>query len=92
MRRRASATRKRHSRPQLRHKDGRPGNCSCSAAKTASIHNVDNRIMFSAGLSALSLGWLEAATLPMEYRSAAGKSVYFDGRFNKRIESKALAD
>ena len=50
-----------------------------SAAKTASIHNVDNRIMFSAGLSALSLGWLEgcmvAYGIPLK---ASGKSVYFD--------------
>lgn len=50
-----------------------------SAAKTASIHNVDNRIMFSAGLGALSLGWLEGCNvaygIPLK---AAGKSVYFD--------------
>ena len=50
-----------------------------SAAKTASIHNVDNRIMFSAGLSALSLGWLEGCNvaygIPLK---ATGKSVYFD--------------
>lgn len=50
-----------------------------SAAKTASIHNVDNRIMFSAGLSALSLGWLDGCNvaygIPLK---AAGKSVYFD--------------
>lgn len=50
-----------------------------SAAKTASIHNVDNRIMFSAGLSALSLGWLDGCNvaygIPLK---ASGKSVYFD--------------
>jgi len=50
-----------------------------SAAMTASIHNVDNRIMFSAGVSALSLGWLDrcnvAYGIPLQ---AAGKSVYFD--------------
>lgn len=50
-----------------------------SAAKTASIHNVDNRIMFTAGLSALSLGWLEGCNvaygIPLK---AAGKSIYFD--------------
>ena len=50
-----------------------------SAVKTASIHNVDNRIMFSAGLSALSLGWLDGCNvaygIPLK---ALGKSVYFD--------------
>jgi uncharacterized ferredoxin-like protein len=50
-----------------------------SAAKTACLHNVDNRIMFSAGVSALSLGWLDgckvAYGLPL---NASGKNIYFD--------------
>ncbi len=50
-----------------------------SAAKTASLHNVDNRIMFTAGVGALSLGWLEGCNvaygLPLK---ASGKSIYFD--------------
>jgi uncharacterized ferredoxin-like protein len=50
-----------------------------SAAKTASLHNVDNRIMFTAGVAALSLKWLEGCTvaygLPLK---ASGKSIYFD--------------
>jgi uncharacterized ferredoxin-like protein len=50
-----------------------------SAAKTASLHNVDNRVMFTAGVAALSLGWLEgcrvAYGLPLK---ASGKSIYFD--------------
>ncbi len=50
-----------------------------SAAKTASIHNVDNRIMFTAGVGALSLGWMEGCNvaygIPLK---AAGKSIYFD--------------
>jgi uncharacterized ferredoxin-like protein len=50
-----------------------------SAAKTASLHNVDNRIMFSAGVAALFLNWLEgccvAYGLPLK---ASGKSIYFD--------------
>lgn len=50
-----------------------------SAAKTASIHNVDNRIMFSAGVGALALGWLNGCNvaygIPL---NAAGKSIYFD--------------
>jgi len=50
-----------------------------SAAKTASLHNVDNRVMFTAGVAALSLGWLEGCSvaygLPLK---ASGKSIYFD--------------
>ncbi len=50
-----------------------------SAAKTASIHNVDNRIMFTAGVGALSLGWMEGCSvaygIPLK---ASGKSIYFD--------------
>ncbi|HXW99460.1 MAG TPA: DUF2148 domain-containing protein [Methanomicrobiales archaeon] len=50
-----------------------------SAVKTASIHNVDNRIMFSAGATALALGLLEGCTvaygIPLK---ASGKSIYFD--------------
>ncbi len=50
-----------------------------SAAKTASIHNVDNRIMFTAGVGALSLGWMEGCNvaygIPLK---ASGKSIYFD--------------
>lgn len=50
-----------------------------SAAKTASLHNVDNRIMYTAGTAALSLGWMEGCTvaygIPL---SASGKNIYFD--------------
>jgi uncharacterized ferredoxin-like protein len=50
-----------------------------SAAKTASLHNIDNRIMFSAGAGARSLGWLEGCNVaygvPLK---ASGKSIYFD--------------
>lgn len=50
-----------------------------SAAKTASILNVDNRIMYRIGPAALELGWLSEATvvhgIPL---SATGKSIYFD--------------
>ena len=50
-----------------------------SAVKTASVHNVDNRIMFSAGVTALALGLLEGCTvaygIPL---SASGKSIFFD--------------
>ena len=50
-----------------------------SAAKTASLLNVDNRVMFSIGTAALKLGLLKesdvALGLPL---SAYGKSIYFD--------------
>ena len=51
-----------------------------SAAKTAQIHNADNRIMFSAGSIAIALGLLVkdctvAYAIPL---SATGKNVFFD--------------
>jgi len=50
-----------------------------SAVKTASIHNVDNRVMYSAGVAALSLGWLEDCTAAFGVPvSVSGKSPYFD--------------
>jgi uncharacterized ferredoxin-like protein len=52
-----------------------------SAVKTASLHNADNRIMYSAGACALSLGWMAgcnvAYAIPLQ---ASGKSIYFDRR------------
>jgi uncharacterized ferredoxin-like protein len=50
-----------------------------SAVKTASIHNVDNRVMFTAGVAALQLGMLKGCSvaygIPLK---AAGKNIYFD--------------
>jgi uncharacterized ferredoxin-like protein len=50
-----------------------------SAVKSAAIHNLDNRIMYSAGVAALSLGWLPgcsvAYAIPIR---AAGKNIFFD--------------
>ena len=51
-----------------------------SAVKTAQIHNVDNRIMYSAGSVALDLGLLGkdctvAYAIPL---SASGKNIFFD--------------
>jgi uncharacterized ferredoxin-like protein len=50
-----------------------------SAVKTASLHNVDNRVMYSAGVTALALGLLGDCTvaygIPL---SASGKSIFFD--------------
>ncbi|MGA2934359.1 MAG: DUF2148 domain-containing protein [Methanomicrobiales archaeon] len=53
-----------------------------SAVKTASIHNVDNRIMYSAGVVALKLGRLKGCSvaygIPLK---ASGKNIFFDIQF-----------
>ncbi|MCR4431421.1 MAG: DUF2148 domain-containing protein [Tepidanaerobacteraceae bacterium] len=49
-----------------------------SAVKTASILNVDNRIMYRIGVTARKLGYIEgeiAIGIPL---SATGKNIYFD--------------
>ena len=50
-----------------------------SAVKTAQLHNVDNRIMYSAGVAARSLGWLSDCTsvygIPLK---GSGKNIFFD--------------
>jgi uncharacterized ferredoxin-like protein len=49
-----------------------------SAVKTASIHNVDNRVMYSAGVAAMKLGIIKGCTLvygiPLK---ASGQNIYF---------------
>jgi uncharacterized ferredoxin-like protein len=51
----------------------------CSAAKTASLLNVDNRIMYRIGTAAKRLGLLPEAHIIMGIPiSASGKSIYFD--------------
>ncbi len=50
-----------------------------SAAKTANMLNVDNRIMYRVGTAALKLKMLPEATVAMGIPiSAKGKSIYFD--------------
>jgi uncharacterized ferredoxin-like protein len=53
-----------------------------SAVKTASIHNVDNRIMFSAGVVALQQGKLKGCSvaygIPLK---ASGKNIFWDMKF-----------
>lgn len=50
-----------------------------SAAKIASVLNVDNRIMYRVGTAALKLKLLPKATVIMGIpMSAKGKSIYFD--------------
>ncbi len=50
-----------------------------SAIKTAQIHNADNRVFFSAGVAALSVGHLPGCTtayaIPL---SVTGKNIFFD--------------
>jgi uncharacterized ferredoxin-like protein len=50
-----------------------------SAVKTAGIHNVDNRVMYSAAVAAMKLGMLKgcsiAYAIPLK---ASGKNIYFD--------------
>jgi uncharacterized ferredoxin-like protein len=49
-----------------------------SAAKTAQLHNVDNRVMYTAGVTAIAEGFVGpglALGIPL---SASGKSPFFD--------------
>jgi uncharacterized ferredoxin-like protein len=50
-----------------------------SAVKTAGIHNVDNRVMFTAGVAALAHGRLKGCSvaygIPLK---ASGKNIFFD--------------
>ncbi|MCJ7562246.1 MAG: DUF2148 domain-containing protein, partial [Thermoplasmata archaeon] len=49
-----------------------------SAAKTASDHNVDNRIMYRVGVSAGRLGLSQSNIVHGIPLSATGKSIFFD--------------
>jgi len=49
-----------------------------SAVKTASIHNVDNRIMYRAGVMARKLEMIDADVVMGIPLSGTGKSPYFD--------------
>jgi uncharacterized ferredoxin-like protein len=53
-----------------------------SAVKTASTHNVDNRIMFSAGVIARQMGMLKGCSvaygIPLK---ASGKNIFWDMKF-----------
>jgi len=52
-----------------------------SAAKMASVLNVDNRIMYRIGVAAKRLGMLPEATIVIGIPlSAKGKNIYFDRR------------
>lgn len=49
-----------------------------SAVKTASLHNVDNRIMYRIGVTARKLGMIKADTVIGVPLTATGKSPFFD--------------
>lgn len=49
-----------------------------SAVKTASIHNVDNRIMYRVGVLARKMGLIDADIVMGIPLSVTGKSPYFD--------------
>ncbi len=50
-----------------------------SAAKTAAMHNVDNRVMYTIGLAALGLEWMKGCVIcigiPLK---ASAKNIFFD--------------
>jgi len=49
-----------------------------SAVKTASIHNVDNRVMYTAGLAAMKLGKMKACSIVFGMPlSASGRNIYW---------------
>lgn len=60
----------------LRHLD--MGIALGSAVKVAGLHNVDNRIMYRAGVVARQLGLIDADFVMGVPLSAAGKSIFFD--------------
>lgn len=49
-----------------------------SAVKTASIHNVDNRIMYRVGVAVMRLGIMESNIMMGVPLSVSGKSIFFD--------------
>jgi uncharacterized ferredoxin-like protein len=49
-----------------------------SAARTASEHNVDNRVMYRIGVSAVRLGLSQANAVHGIPLSATGKNIFFD--------------
>lgn len=49
-----------------------------SAVKVAGLHNVDNRIMYRAGVVARELGQIDADFVMGVPLSASGKNIYFD--------------
>jgi uncharacterized ferredoxin-like protein len=50
-----------------------------SAVKTAQIHNLDNRVMYTAGVASRRVGWMDGCSvvygIPLK---ASGKNIFFD--------------
>lgn len=55
-----------------------------SAVKTASIHNIDNRIMYTIGIAAKALGIINADIVIGIPLSVKGKNIYFDRKWPKK--------
>jgi uncharacterized ferredoxin-like protein len=50
-----------------------------SAVKTASLFNLDNRVMYTVGVAARSLGWMEGCSVAYGIPvSVTGKNIFFD--------------
>ncbi|MEM4028071.1 MAG: DUF2148 domain-containing protein [Desulfurococcus sp.] len=54
-----------------------------SAVKTASLLNIDNRIMYSIGVAAQELGLIDTDIVYGIPLSVKGKNIYFDRKFPK---------
>ncbi len=52
-----------------------------SAVKIASINNVDNRVMFSAGVAAQELGYIDADYVFAIPLNVSSKNIYFDRKW-----------
>jgi len=55
-----------------------------SAVRTASILNIDNRVLFSIGVAARELGLLDADIVHGIPLSAKSKNIYFDRVFPRK--------
>lgn len=64
--------------PNCAHRMADLGIAIGSAVKTASMHNVDNRVMERAGLAAKRMGILKSNIIYGIPLSATGKSIFFD--------------
>ena len=60
-----------------------------SAVKTASIHNVDTRIMYRAGVVARNMGIIDADVVMGVPLSITGKNIYFDRKIPDLMEYRA---
>jgi uncharacterized ferredoxin-like protein len=64
--------------PNCAHRVADLGIAVGSAVKTASMHNVDNRVMYRAGNAARSLGLTKSNIVYGIPLSATGKNIFFD--------------